>query len=144
MSDPAVGPQGYVLQASGQDEDEDEDMDSDDDEQEPDMDSLRRMVKDLLSPMNTKLPKVTDDLVRRVETRWRIKLPRTYVALCKVRNGSYLQRPFWTGGVHVDSLCGLDERKKAAFSSFSNLHQCCTSTWGAPKRYFPLCGDGHS
>ncbi|WP_035434360.1 SMI1/KNR4 family protein [Bacillus sp. UNC322MFChir4.1] len=92
-----------------------------------------------------KLEKLTDDMVVNTEKNLGVKLPKSYIELCKVQNGGYtIYDAFPTSvptgwaedHVSVHYINGIG--KEGILTSDYYIEE-----WELPKDIVLLCGDGH-
>jgi hypothetical protein len=90
--------------------------------------------------------KLTDDMIINAEKKLGVKLPSSYIELCKIQNGGYITYNAFptsvpTGWaddhVNVDHIRGIEEE-----GILSNDYYI--EEWGLPKDILLICGDGHT
>ncbi|WP_338754459.1 SMI1/KNR4 family protein [Bacillus sp. FJAT-52991] len=90
--------------------------------------------------------KLTDDMVINAEKKLGVKLPSSYIELCKIQNGGYITYDAFPTSVPtgwaddhigVDYIKGIDEE-----GILSNDYYI--EEWELPKDILLICGDGHT
>lgn len=90
--------------------------------------------------------KVTDVMVTDAEKNLGVKLPESYIELCKIQNGGYITYDAFPTAVptswaedhvNVDYINGIDD--EGILSSSYYIEE-----WELPKDILLVCGDGHS
>ena len=90
--------------------------------------------------------KLTDYMVRNAEEKLGVKLPSSYIELCRIQNGGYITYDAFPTSVptgwaddhiNVDHIRGIEEE-----GILSNDYYI--EEWELPKDIILLCGDGHT
>ena len=90
--------------------------------------------------------KLTDDMIINAEKQLGVKLPLSYIELCKIQNGGYLTYDAFptsipTGWaddhIRVDHILGIE--KDGILSNDYYIKE-----WELPKDILLICGDGHT
>lgn len=96
--------------------------------------------------IDKEIAKLTDDMVTNAEKKLGVKLPNSYIELCKIQNGGYITYNAFptsvpTGWaddhVSVEYINGIDD--EGILSSSYYIEE-----WELPKDILLICGDGHS
>lgn len=104
------------------------------------------MIRNVWSDRNESLPALTPEKVQEAEVKLGVKLPKSYIELCSIQNGGYLEYDAfptlvptsWADDhVSVDHIRGVNED-----GILDN--QYYIDEWGLPNHIVLLCGDGHS
>lgn len=102
-------------------------------------------MRNIWDTSSKKLEDLTDEMVVFAENKLGVKLPKSYIDLCKIQNGGYLIYNAYptsvpTGWaedhVSVNYINGIGE--KGILSSAYYIEE-----WELPKDILLLCGDGH-
>lgn len=90
--------------------------------------------------------KLTDNMIINAEKKLGVKLPSSYIELCRIQNGGYITydafpTPVPTGWaddhINVDNIRGIEEE-----GILSNDYYI--EEWELPKDILLICGDGHT
>lgn len=89
---------------------------------------------------------LTDDMIINAEKKLGVKLPSSYIELCKIQNGGYITYDAFPTSVptgwaddhiSVDHIRGIEEE-----GILSNDYYI--EEWELPKDILLICGDGHT
>lgn len=94
--------------------------------------------------------KLTDAMVKNAEKKFGVKLPNTYIDLCKIQNGGYITNQdfpttvptSWAEDhVNVEYINGIEDgiEEEGILSSSYYIEE-----WELPKDIILICGDGHT
>lgn len=90
--------------------------------------------------------KLTDDMIKNTENKLGVKLPNSYIELCRIQNGGYITYDAFPTSVptgwaddhiSVDHIRGIEE-----YGILSNDYYI--EEWELPKNILLICGDGHT
>lgn len=90
--------------------------------------------------------KLTDDMIKNAENKLGVKLPNSYIELCRIQNGGYITYDAFPTSVptgwaddHIsfDHIRGIEED-----GILSNDYYI--EEWELPKDILLICGDGHT
>lgn len=90
--------------------------------------------------------KLTDDMIKNAENKLGVKLPNSYIELCRIQNGGYITYDAFPTSVptgwaddhiSVDHIRGIEED-----GILSNDYYI--EEWELPKDILLICGDGHT
>jgi hypothetical protein len=102
-------------------------------------------MRNVWDRQGSELPELTSDMVKEAEKKLGVKLPKSYIELCRIQNGGRLKYDAFptsvpTGWaddhVNVDEIFGIGTN--GILSSEYYIEE-----WELPKNIVLLCGDGH-